>query len=87
MLTYFSNRAAAAQYVADLTESSKADCALTMTIVLEKSGDCSVLTAIDVLSDATETREFLKELVNIYEQEELDGSSHQENVNGRNANE
>jgi len=87
MLTYFSNRAAAAQYVADLTESSKADCALTIDHRTGESGDCSVLTAIDVLSDATETPGIFERAGEYYEQEELDGSSHQENVNGRNANE
>lgn len=72
----FSFRTEAVSYVSDLLLTLSPNSALTMTIVVEKSGDCYVLSAIDVLSGDTEMQEFSKELQSIYEEELLDGSSH-----------
>lgn len=69
MKVSFNFRTEAVSYVKDLLLTLSPNSALTTTIVVEKSGACYVLSAIDVLSDDTEMQEFSKELQNIYEEE------------------
>lgn len=66
----FSFRTEAVSYVSDLLLSLNPNSALTTTIIVEKSGDCSVTSVIDVLSGDTEMQEFSKELQSIYEREQ-----------------
>lgn len=70
MKASFTFRTEAVTYVSGLLLTLSPNSALTTTIVVEKSGGCSVHSVIDVLSDDTEMQEFSKELQNIYEEEQ-----------------
>lgn len=66
----FENKKNAALYVDGIIQNSKPNSALTITILQEKSGACSVNFVIDELLGDTEMQEYSKELSNIYREEQ-----------------